>query len=58
MSIENKVIKSYHNKNGNKVFVYENGTVYVEGVGKATDVGELDMKGFIETAMSLPSFWR
>jgi len=33
-------------------------TVVVEGVGKATDHGELDMKKFIEVAMGLPSFWR
>jgi D-arabinose 5-phosphate isomerase GutQ len=33
-------------------------TVIVEGVGKATSVGELDMKRFIEVAMGLPSFWK
>ncbi|GEB76173.1 hypothetical protein [Sporolactobacillus inulinus] len=33
-------------------------TVIVEGVGKATSVGELDMEKFIEIAMGLPSFWR
>lgn len=40
-----------------KVIIVEDKTVIVEGIGKATDVGELDMKKFIEVAMGLPSFW-
>jgi hypothetical protein len=41
-----------------KVIVVDDKTVIVEGIGKATDVGELDIKKFIEVAMGLPSFWR
>ncbi|MFJ6211547.1 hypothetical protein [Lysinibacillus sp. NPDC092081] len=33
-------------------------TVIVEGVGKATRIGELDMKRFIEVALNLPTFWK
>ncbi|OMC69147.1 hypothetical protein BK126_15385 [Paenibacillus sp. FSL H7-0326] len=33
-------------------------TVIVEGIGKATSVGELNMKMFITVAMGLPSFWK
>lgn len=33
-------------------------TVYVEGKGKATSTGKLNIEGFIDKAMSLPSFWR
>lgn len=40
------------------VTVVDEKTVIVEGVGKATDIGELDVKKFIEIAMGLPSFWR
>ena len=42
----------------NKVIIVDNRTVIVEGIGKATDIGELDIKKFIEVAMGLPSFWR
>lgn len=41
-----------------KVIIVDEKTVIVEGIGKATDVGELDIKKFIEVAMGLPSFWR
>jgi hypothetical protein len=41
-----------------KVIIVDDKTVAVEGIGKATDVGELDIKKFIEIAMGLPSFWR
>lgn len=33
-------------------------TVFVEGIGKATDIGKLDLRKFIEVAMNLKSFWR
>lgn len=38
--------------------IIDDKTIIVEGVGKATSVGELDLKRFIEVAMSLPSFWK
>lgn len=41
-----------------KVIKVDEKTVVVEGIGKATDVGTLDMEKFIEVAMNLPSFWR
>lgn len=43
-----------------KVIVLDESTkaVYVEGIGKAIGVGTLDMKGFINKAMNMPSFWR
>jgi hypothetical protein len=41
-----------------KVIIVDEKTVIVEGIGKATDVGTLDMEKFIDVAMSLPSFWR
>ncbi|GMO00643.1 hypothetical protein PthstB1num2_26830 [Parageobacillus thermoglucosidasius] len=41
-----------------KVIVVNDKTVIVEGIGKATDVGELDMRKFINVAMGLKSFWR
>lgn len=47
---------SSHNED--KVKIVDNKTVVIEGIGKATDVGELDIKKFIEVAMGLPSFWR
>jgi hypothetical protein len=40
-----------------KIFIVDEKTVIVEGIGKATDVGTLDMRKFIEVAMSLKSFW-
>jgi hypothetical protein len=41
-----------------KVVIVDDKIVIVEGIGKATDVGTIDMKKFIEIAMGLPSFWR
>lgn len=45
-------------KDNPKTIRVDDKTVIVEGIGKAEDVGELDVKKFIEIAMSLPSFWR
>ncbi|WP_185806887.1 hypothetical protein [Bacillus sp. HMF5848] len=44
-------------KNTN-IDIAENKTVIIEGIGKASDVGELDIKKFINVAMNLKSFWR
>jgi hypothetical protein len=33
-------------------------TIIIEGIGKVTKIGELDLKQFIKDAMSLPSFWK
>jgi hypothetical protein len=33
-------------------------TIIIEGLGKVTKVGELDLRQFIRDAMSLPAFWR
>lgn len=33
-------------------------TIIIEGLGKVTKVGELDLRQFIKDAMSLPAFWR
>lgn len=33
-------------------------TVYVKGKGKVTSTGTFNIEGFIDKAMSLPSFWR
>lgn len=41
-----------------EITLVDDKTVVVEGLGKATDVGTLDMEKFIEVAMNLPSFWR
>ncbi len=41
-----------------KVIIVDDKTVIIEGLGKVTDVGDLDVKRFIEVAMGLPSFWR
>ncbi|WP_171910697.1 hypothetical protein [Rossellomorea aquimaris] len=40
------------------VTIADDNTVLVKGIGKASDVGELDVKKFIEVAMNLKSFWR
>lgn len=45
-------------KDNPKVTILEDKTVIIEGIGRAEPVGELDVKKFIEIAMSLPSFWR
>ncbi|WLR56514.1 hypothetical protein LC048_06305 [Mesobacillus subterraneus] len=42
----------------NEIVIVDDKTVEVKGIGKAEDVGELDMDKFIEVAMGLPSFWR
>ncbi|WP_163528806.1 hypothetical protein [Halobacillus ihumii] len=44
--------------NEDNVVIVDDKTVIIEGIGKATDVGELDVEKFIEVAMGLPSFWR
>ncbi|WP_179123907.1 hypothetical protein [Paraliobacillus ryukyuensis] len=31
-------------------------TIYIEGIGKVTKTGELDLRQFIRNAMALPSF--
>jgi hypothetical protein len=41
-----------------QAIINDDKTLIVEGVGKVTSVGELDMKRFIEVALSLPSFWK
>lgn len=33
-------------------------TIYIKGLGEVKEVGQLNLEGFIEKAMSLPSFWR
>ncbi|WP_161783129.1 hypothetical protein [Pontibacillus yanchengensis] len=40
------------------VEIIDEKTIYIEGKGKATDVGELDMRKFIHEAMNLNSFWK
>jgi hypothetical protein len=41
-----------------EVTIVDEKTVILKGIGKATEVGELDIQKFIEIAMGLPSFWR
>jgi hypothetical protein len=41
-----------------EVTIIDDKTVYVEGIGKASDAGRLDMRKFIEVAMNLNSFWK
>ncbi|WP_368974941.1 hypothetical protein NST61_18440 [Caldifermentibacillus hisashii] len=50
--------KQNETKKEAKVIVVNDKTIIVEEIGKATDVGKLDMEKFIEVAMSLPSFWK
>jgi hypothetical protein len=50
--------KQLSKNNEKEIIIVDEKTVIVEGIGKATGVGELDMEKFIDVAMSLPSFWR
>lgn len=54
------MIKQENKGKEHKVIVLDESAkaVYVEGIGKAIGVGTLDMKGFINKAMNMPSFWR
>lgn len=52
-----KMIKQEANNNESNVIIVDDKTVKVEGIGKAADVGELDMEKFIKIAMNLKSFW-
>lgn len=46
----------YKNKK-HKIITKNEKTIVVEGIGKATDVGDFNIEGFIKYAMKLPSFW-
>jgi hypothetical protein len=47
------MIKQEVNNNESNVIMVDDKTVMVEGVGKATNVGELDIEKFINIVMNL-----